>query len=74
MGMDQSGTPVLRVVRGEQGGWEVREQGFDKPLSQFDSIDDAKDYAEGIARTKAGIVVEVYSEDGRLQSRVSAPG
>jgi hypothetical protein len=72
--MDQSGTPVLRVVRGKQGGWEVREQGFAKPLSSFESMQDAKDYAENLARTKAGIVVEVYSEDGRLQSRVSAPG
>lgn len=74
MGMDQSGTPVLRVVHGKKGGWEVREVGFEKPLASFDSMDDAKDYAEGIARTKAGIVVEVYSEDGRLQSRVSAMG
>jgi hypothetical protein len=72
--MDQRGTPVLRVVHGEQGMWEVQEAGFEEALSFFASMDDAKDYAEQIACTKPGIVVEVYSEDGRLQSRVSATG
>ena len=74
MGMDQRGMPVLRVVRGEQGVWEVQEAGFEQALSFFASMQDAKDYAEGIACTKPGIVVEVYSADGRLQSRVSATG
>lgn len=73
MDMGRSSTTVVRVVRGRQGSWEVREEGLQKPLSSFASLEEAKDYAEGIA-CRAGTVVEVYSEDGRLQSRVSAPG
>ena len=73
MDMGQSSTTVVRVVRGRKGSWEVREKGLEKPLSSFASLEEAKDYAEGIA-CGPGMVVEVYSEDGRLQSRVSAPG
>jgi hypothetical protein len=72
--MDQRGTPVLRVVRGEQGVWEVQEAGFEQALSFFASMQDAKDYAEGIAHTKPGIVVEVYSADGRSVHTVIADG
>lgn len=72
MGMDQKGTPVLCIAPNKEGGWDVREQGFEKALSSFQSMHDAKEYADGIARTKAGMVVELYGADGRLQSRVSA--
>ena len=71
MGMDQAGTPVLSVIRNEDGGWEVRELGFEEALSAFDSMTEAKAYADGIARTKPGILVEVYGENGELQSRAS---
>ena len=74
MNMDQRGKPILRVVRGKAGIWEVHEAGFETPLSYFDSAQDAKDYAEGIAGIKPGIIVEVYNEDGRLQSTVCAAG
>jgi hypothetical protein len=74
MSWDQRGKPILRVVIGKTGVWEVQEAGFEIPLSYFDSAQDAKDYAEGIAGIKPGIIVEVYSEDGRLQSTVSAAG
>lgn len=74
MSTDESGTTVLRVVRGKAGVWEVQEAGFETPLSYFESMQAAKDYAEDIAVVKPEIVVEVYSEDGRLQSKVSALG
>ncbi len=74
MGMDQSGTPVVRVVRGRAGVWEVQEAGFETPLSYFRSMQDARDYAEDIALAKPEIVVEVYNEDGRLQSKVCVLG
>jgi hypothetical protein len=73
MRFDQRGGPVLRVVHGKSGVWEVQEAGFETPLSYFESAQDAKDYAESIAGAKPGIIVEVYSEDGRLQSTVCAP-
>jgi len=74
MNMDQRGGPILRVLRGKAGVWEVQEAGFEMPLSYFDSAQDAKDYAERIADTKPEVIVEVYSEDGRLQSTVCAVG
>ena len=74
MNTDHRGKPVLRVLRGKAGVWEVQEAGFEAPLSYFDCAQDAKDYAEGIAGRKPGIIVEVYSEDGRLQSTVCAAG
>jgi hypothetical protein len=74
MNMEQRGGPILRVLRGKAGVWEVQEAGFETPLSYFDSAQDAKDYAERIADTKPEITVEVYSEDGRLQSTVCAVG
>jgi hypothetical protein len=74
MNLDQRGKPILRVVRGEAGAWEVQEAGFEIPLSYFDSAQAAKDYAENIAGAKPGIIVEVYNEDGRLQSTVCAAG
>jgi hypothetical protein len=61
-------------MRGKAGVWEVQEVGFETPLSYFRSAQDAKDYAENIAGTRPGIIVEVYSEDGRLQSTVCASG
>lgn len=46
MDMGRSSTTVVRVVRGRQGSWEVREEGLQKPLSSFASLEEAKDYAE----------------------------
>ena len=74
MNMDQRGRPILRVMRGKTGIWEVQEAGFERPLSYFRTAQDAKDYAEDIAGNKPGIIVEVYNEDGRLQSTVCAAG
>jgi hypothetical protein len=74
MNLDHRGRPVLRVLWGQSGAWEVREVGFELPLSYFYSAQEAKAYAEGIAGTSPGLIVEVYNEDGRLQSTVCAAG
>jgi len=68
--MDQRSAPVVRVVCGAEGLWEVKKAGFATPLSSFESREDARDYAEDLADSKPGVVVEVYGEDGRLQSTV----
>ena len=60
MGLDQKGDLVFRVSRGKNGQWDVSEKDFDKPLASFDSEADARNYANDIAKTKAGskVVVE----------------
>ena len=68
--MDQRSASVFRVICGAQGLWEVKRAGFATPLSSFESRQDARDYAEDLADSKPGVVVEVYGEDGRLQSTV----
>ena len=72
--MDQRSESVLRVICGTQGLWEVKKAGFATPLSSFESRQDARDYAEDLADSRPGLVVEVYGEDGRLQSTVWSPG
>jgi hypothetical protein len=72
--MDLGSAPVLRVIRGTEGLWEVQKAGFATPLSCFESRQDAKDYAEDLADSKPGFVVEVYGEDGRLQSTMWSLG
>ena len=74
MNLDHRGKPVLRVVWGQSGAWEVREVGFESLLFYFYSAQEAKAYAENIAGTSPGLIVEVYNEDGRLQSTVCAAG
>jgi len=71
--MDQRSASTLRVVW-TQGFWEVQKAGFATPLSYFESRQDAKDYAEDLADSKPGLVIEVYGEDGRLQSTVWSLG
>ncbi len=41
MGLDQRGSPVFCVVAGKSGQWDVKEEGFDKPLASFDEQEDA---------------------------------
>jgi hypothetical protein len=45
MGFDQRGASIFCVTRNETGHWDVTEVGFDKPLSSFDSAQDAQMYA-----------------------------
>ena len=54
MGLDQKGNPVFCVSRGKSGQWDVCEKGFDKPLASFVNEQDARKYANDIAKTKEG--------------------
>lgn len=54
MGFDQKGTSVFRVAQGNSNQWDVMEEGFDKPLASFDVLEDAREYAFDIAKTKGG--------------------
>ena len=72
MGFDQKGTPVFCVAQGTSGQWDVREEGFDKPLATFDSQADARDYAEGIAKTKEGSMVKMIGGDSRQGTESSS--
>jgi hypothetical protein len=59
MGFDQKGNVVLRVCRGENNRWEVKEQGLEKALASFDQERDAITYANDLAKTKEGTRVDV---------------
>lgn len=59
MGLDQKGSTVFCVQQGKSGQWEVSEEGFDKPLASFDNPEDAKKYANDLAKTKEGSGVKV---------------
>lgn len=65
MGLDQSGTAVFCVMPGKGGQWDVKEEGFDKPLASFDDQADAIEYARDLADTRDGSRVRIFEEDGR---------
>lgn len=52
MGFDQQGKTVFTVTRNDQGKWDVCEQGFTKALASFEREDDARDYADNLAKIK----------------------
>ena len=58
MGLEQKGNPVFCVGRGKSGEWDVCEKGFEKPLASFAKEEDAKKYANDLAKTKEGSKVE----------------
>lgn len=58
MGFDQKGSTVFKVSLGKNNKWDVCETGFDKALASFDTETDARDYAEGLAKTKQDSKVE----------------
>lgn len=64
MGFDQKGSLVFCVKRGKTGKWNVLEAGIEKPLASFDNQQDASEYANDIAATKAGSKVEIFNEEG----------
>jgi hypothetical protein len=68
MGLDQKGDVVFRVSPGENSQWDVSEKGFDKPLASFESEEDARGYANDLAKTKQGskVVVEARKLVGQL--------
>ncbi len=66
MGFDQKGATVFCVVQGQNGQWNVCEEGFEKPLASFDQEQDAREYAEGISRSKSDSTVQQGVNGGRL--------
>ena len=62
MGFDQKGKSTFCVTLGVNGQWEVSEEGFEKPLATFGSIDEAEEYARDLAKTKEGSTVKMYDE------------
>ena len=62
MGFDQKGSSIFRVSQGNSNQWDVMEEGFDKPLASFDVLEDAREYAFDIAKTKGGS--EVFDNHG----------
>ena len=54
MGFDQKDSSVFRVAQGNSNQWDVMEEGFDKPLASFDALEDAREYAHDLAKTKEG--------------------
>jgi hypothetical protein len=61
MGIDQKGSTAFHISTGENGQWNVFEQGFEKPLASFQSESDAKAYAEHLAQTKGGSLVSRHA-------------
>lgn len=61
---DQKGSLVFRVKQGNTGKWSVMEAGIDKSLASFDTQNDASEYALGLAGTKDGSKLEIFSEQG----------
>ena len=52
MGLDQKGPVTFHVRQGHDAGWQVIEEGFEKPLAFFAQKEDAKKYANEIVNTK----------------------
>jgi len=66
MTIHQWDASVLRVARGKGGFWEVTAASLEAPLFHFRTKQDAKSYAEDLARAQPGISVEVCGEDPRV--------
>jgi len=68
----QSHQTVLTVKHSMQGRWEVCDAGQEeKPLADFDSRDDALEYARGIASTKPEASVQTFDQWGEPELRES---
>ena len=65
MGFDQKGAAVFCVAPGAGGQWDVKEEGFDKPLASFPSAADAETYARDLAKTKEGSTVKMFDQNGK---------
>ena len=61
MGFDQKGSTVFCVKHADSGKWEVSEEGFEKSLASFDTQDDAKKYADDLAKVQKGSSVKTIA-------------
>ena len=69
MGFDQKGTVVFRIMRNENGRWDVFENDFEKALATFDDKQDASDYANKLCMTKEGSTVLMLDESNPSSTR-----
>lgn len=69
MELDQKGSVVIKVQQGGNGQWDVNEAAFEKLLATFDTEDKAVEYANNIARTKAGSCVELEAGTGEADPK-----
>ncbi len=60
----QSHKTVLTVKHSMQGRWEVCDAALEKPLADFETRDDALEYARGIATTKSEASVQTFDQWG----------
>ena len=61
MGFDQQGATVFCVKHSQSGQWDVCEEGFDKPLASFENPDDARKYANDLAKNQEGSSVKILN-------------
>lgn len=73
MGFDQKGASVFCVAPGADGQWDVKEEGFEKPLASFKSSADAQEYARDLAKTKEGSTVKLFDRDGKQTGDEAIP-
>jgi hypothetical protein len=62
MGFDRKGRLVSWVAPGAPGHWIVMENEFNKPLASFDGQNDARKYADDLAKTNNGSTVMVFDQ------------
>lgn len=55
------------VTPSETGKWDVKEDGFEKPISYFEKKTDAIEYATALAKTKSNAQVKINNESGSLE-------
>jgi len=58
---------IFTVTPSEAGKWDVKEDGFEKPISYFEDKTDAIEYATALAKTKANAQVKINNESGSLE-------
>jgi Uncharacterized protein conserved in bacteria (DUF2188) len=73
MGFDQKGVSVFCVAPGAGGQWDVKEEGFEKPLASFKSSGDAQEYARDLAKTKEGSTIKLFDQDGKQSTGKAMP-
>lgn len=64
MRFDHKGRLVSWLSPGAPGHWIVMENGLNKPLASFSGQNDARKYADDLAKTNNGSTVMVFDETG----------
>ncbi len=62
MGFDQQVAAIFRVLRDDDGCWNVLANDFEEPLASFEDRQDACDYANRLAEGRQGASVVMLDE------------